>query len=100
MIFDTGSANLWVPAKNCTNCGFHPTFNAGASSTYQADGRPFHIEYGSGPVNGFLGNDVVTMGGITVSDITFAEVTDVSGLGLAYLIGKFDGILGMGEWPS
>jgi hypothetical protein len=30
---------------------------------------------------------------------TFAEVTNPNGLGPAYLIGKFDGILGMG-WPS
>jgi hypothetical protein len=25
------------------------------SSTYQADGRPFYIQYGSGPVSGYVG---------------------------------------------
>jgi len=36
---------------------------------------------------------------VKVPDYTFAEVTDVSGLGLGYTIGKFDGICGMG-WDS
>jgi hypothetical protein len=35
------------------------------------------------------------MGGLTVKAQMFAEVTDASGLGLAYKIGKFDGILGL-----
>jgi len=95
VIFDTGSANLWIPAANCTNCGFHPTFKADQSSTYQADGRPFYIQYGSGPVSGYVGKDVVNIGGITATGVNFAEITDASGLGLAYSIGKFDGIQGM-----
>jgi len=32
---------------------------------------------------------------LTVTSDIFAEVTDVSGLGLAYSVGKFDGILGL-----
>jgi hypothetical protein len=36
---------------------------------------------------------------MTVRGQTFAEITDVSGLGMAFLIGKFGGILGMG-WRS
>ncbi|RYY31439.1 hypothetical protein EON62_06400, partial [archaeon] len=95
VIFDTGSSNLWIPANNCTNCGLHTKFNAGASSSYVANGAPFYIEYGSGPVSGYLGEDTVNMGGINVPGITFAEITDASGLGLAYDIGSFDGILGM-----
>merc|ERR1711943_176904 len=35
------------------------------------------------------------MGGLVVQDQEFAEVTDASGLGAAYKMGKFDGILGM-----
>jgi len=95
VIFDTGSSNLWIPAANCSSCGLHTKFNAGASTSYQADGRPFYIQYGSGPVSGYLGEDVVTMAGLEVQNITFAEITDPSGLGLAYLIGSFDGILGL-----
>lgn len=95
VIFDTGSSNLWVPANNCTNCGLHASFNAANSQTYKPNGTAFYIQYGSGPVSGFLSADTVNVGGLSVSDATFAEITDASGLGLAYSIGKFDGILGL-----
>jgi len=39
------------------------------------------------------------IGSTEVDDYLFAEVTDVSGLGVGYSIGKFDGICGMG-WDS
>jgi hypothetical protein len=94
VIFDTGSSNLWVPGKKCTNCGSKPEYDSGASSTYQANGTVFKIMYGSGPVSGFLSKDKVSVAGLEVEQ-TFAEITDVSGLGPAFSLGKFDGILGM-----
>jgi hypothetical protein len=51
--------------------------------------------YGSGPVSGFQSIDVLDMGGLKVPQQMFAEVTDAAGLGAAYKLGKFDGILGM-----
>jgi len=54
---------------------------------------------GSGPVSGFLSQDKTVVSDLTVSTQVFAEITDVSGLGLAYSLGKFDGILGL-AWPS
>jgi hypothetical protein len=99
VIFDTGSSNLWVPSKQCTNCGlFKPKYDHSKSSTYIANGTEFKIEYGSGPVAGFFSQDSVEVGSATVRNVLFAEVTDVSGLGLAFKVGKFDGILGM-AWP-
>lgn len=96
VIFDTGSSNLWIPSKTCgLNCGLHPEYNSGASTTYHANGTVFKIQYGSGPVAGFLSADTVNVGGIAVPEQTFAEINDVSGLGLAYALGHFDGILGM-----
>jgi hypothetical protein len=95
VIFDTGSSNLWVPSKKCTNCGSHPLYDSSASSSYVANGTAFNIQYGSGPVAGFLSYDTVGFGGLPVQKFEFAEITDVSGLGLAYSIGKFDGILGL-----
>jgi len=105
VIFDTGSSNLWVPASNCskTSCLLKHKFNAGKSSTYHPNGSSFYIRYGSGPVSGFVSEDKVSFG-VAAGDSsaaafevkqTFAEITDPSGLGGAFAIGKFDGILGL-----
>lgn len=96
VIFDTGSADLWVASVNCdSSCGRHNKYDSSKSSSYIANGTTFHIEYGSGPVSGYESVDTLNMGGLVVHDQIFAEVTDVSGLGAAYKMGKFDGILGL-----
>ena len=54
VIFDTGSADLWVASANCTySCGFHTRFNNVKSTSYVPNGRLFNITYGSGSVKGF-----------------------------------------------
>lgn len=96
VIFDTGSSDLWVASSNCDDsCGRHAEYDASASSTYIANGTVFNIEYGSGPVSGYQSVDVLTMAGMTVENQNFAEVTDAAGLGAAYKLGHFDGILGL-----
>lgn len=70
-------------------------YDSSQSSTYEEDGESFDIMYGSGPVSGFQSIDTLNLGGLTVQEQDFAEVTDASGLGAAYRMGKFDGILGM-----
>lgn len=95
VIFDTGSSNLWVPAENCSSCGSHPKFDPTKSSTFKADGRIFDIRYGSGPVSGIVGQDNVQVGAFTVKGQDFAMIDNAKGLGLAYSVGKFDGILGL-----
>jgi len=99
VIYDTGSSNLWIPAKNCSNCGVKPKFDTSKSHSYVADGREFKIVYGSGPVSGYLAQDTVTLGNTGVTKQTMALVTDVSGLGAAFTIGHFAGILGL-AWQS
>jgi len=99
VIYDTGSSNLWLPGKSCTNCGTHPKYDSKKSSTYVPNGTHWEILYGSGPVSGFLSEDSVEVGDITVTKQTFAEVNDTKGLGLGYTLGKFDGILGL-AFPS
>jgi len=99
VIFDTGSSNLWIPSSTCTNCGLKPKYKSAASSTYQANGTIFDIEYGSGPVSGFLSEDTVNFGGKLLKNQVFAEINNVKGLGAAFTAGKFDGILGL-AWPS
>ncbi|ELK24020.1 PREDICTED: renin isoform X2 [Myotis davidii] len=97
VIFDTGSANLWVPSTKCsplyTACEIHSLYDSLESSTYMENGTEFTIQYGSGKVNGFLSQDAVTVGGITVTQ-TFGEVTELPLM--PFMLAKFDGVLGMG----
>lgn len=76
--------------------GHKDKFHASESSTYVKDGSQFQILYGSGPVSGTFGIDSVTVAeDITVKDVHFGQISDAAGLGYAYLLGKFDGILGL-----
>ena len=97
VIFDTGSANLWVASASCSssNCRSHPKYDSSASSSYAANGTTFDIEYGSGACTGFLSQDTLNWGGLTLKEQTFSEITDAGGMGIAYSVGKFDGILGL-----
>ncbi|CAD7960924.1 unnamed protein product [Amoebophrya sp. A120] len=104
VIYDTGSSNLWVPSSECTAfaCQAKSLFNEAKSESYVKNGTKFHIQYGSGPVDGFLGQDTLHLGNsgnVKLEKYVFAEITDVSGLGMAYAAGKFDGILGLG-WST
>nr|XP_020726606.1 renin isoform X3 [Odocoileus virginianus texanus] len=97
VIFDTGSANLWVPSTKCsplyTACEIHSLYDSLESSSYVENGTEFTIHYGSGKVKGFLSQDLVTVGGITVTQ-TFGEVTELPLM--PFMLAKFDGVLGMG----
>jgi hypothetical protein len=101
VIFDTGSSNVWVPSTKCSEsaCSGKAKYDSSKSSTYIANGTKFEILYGSGPVSGFLSEDNIAVGGLSLNKFTFAEVTDVTGLGPAFSVGKFDGIAGLG-YPS
>lgn len=96
VIFDTGSSNLWVPSKKCTqiSCKLHHKYDSSKSSTYKPNGTSFEIEYGSGNISGYVSNDVVGVADLTVTGQDFAEVVKESGM--AFTFGKFDGILGLG----
>ncbi|OBS75427.1 hypothetical protein A6R68_14055 [Neotoma lepida] len=97
VIFDTGSANLWVPSTKCsplyTACEIHSLYDSSESSSYMENGTEFTIHYGSGKVKGFLSQDIVTVGGIIVTQ-TFGEVTELPLI--PFMLAKFDGVLGMG----
>uniref|UniRef100_A0A8C8BAV4 cathepsin E n=1 Tax=Otus sunia TaxID=257818 RepID=A0A8C8BAV4_9STRI len=109
VIFDTGSSNLWVPSAYCVTHNIacqqgHIKFQPSQSSTYQAIGTPFSIQYGTGSLTGVIGSDQVAVTssspqveGLTVSNQQFAE--SVSEPGKAFLDAEFDGILGL-AYPS
>jgi len=95
VIYDTGSSNLWVPSKACTNCKHGtPAYDSAKSETYSKDGQSFAMQYGTGSCQGYLSKDQVQMGGLTIDAFPFGEVTQEA----ADVFGQapFDGILGMG----
>jgi len=103
VIYDTGSANLWVPGKNCSffKCWLHNKYDETKSSTFEKDGREFKVQYGSGPAEGVFNKDTVTDGNVDVKGQVFAEISTVTfgPLNIAFAMGKFDGILGLG-WKN
>ncbi|CAM1509095.1 Fc.00g028340.m01.CDS01 [Cosmosporella sp. VM-42] len=96
VVLDTGSSNLWVPSQSCGSiaCYLHSKYDSSESSTYKGNGSEFEIHYGSGSLTGFVSNDVMTIGDLTIENQDFAEAT--SEPGLAFAFGRFDGILGLG----
>ncbi|KAH8668443.1 putative vacuolar protease A [Xylariales sp. PMI_506] len=96
VILDTGSSNLWVPSQSCGSiaCYLHSKYDSSTSSTYKGNGSEFEIRYGSGSLSGFVSQDSVAIGDITIKHQDFAEAT--SEPGLAFAFGRFDGILGLG----
>jgi len=98
VVFDTGSANLWVPTRPKPprlGQGTHHYYRPPKSSTYRSSSRTFSIEYGSGAVRGQFCSDTVAIGALALEDFAFAEVGDTSGLD-HYGQADFDGILGLG----
>ncbi|XP_060737419.1 renin [Tachysurus vachellii] len=97
VVFDTGSANLWVPSQSCsplyTACFTHNRYDSSKSHTHIQNGTGFFIQYASGNVRGFLSEDVVVVSGIPVVQV-FAEATALPAI--PFIFAKFDGVLGMG----
>ncbi|XP_060786816.1 pepsin A-like [Neoarius graeffei] len=96
VVMDTGSSNLWVPSVYCSSqaCENHKQFNPQQSSTFRSTYQSLSIAYGTGSMTGFIGNDTVTVGGISVQNQVFglseteapymASMTADGILGLAY----------------
>lgn len=70
MIFDTGSADLWVPSSKSSTS--HSKFNTGSSSTIETSSAEWDITYGTGSSQGFLARDVVQLGGQSIPKQIFA----------------------------
>ncbi|KAM0789233.1 hypothetical protein ACM66B_000076 [Microbotryomycetes sp. NB124-2] len=91
MVFDTGSADMWVPAPNSKSQ--HKKFSVDASSTIETSTAEWDIRYGTGESRGFLARDVVSIGGYTVQQQIFA-LANQSAPVLEAL--PSDGVVGLG----
>ncbi|XP_056445559.1 nothepsin [Gadus chalcogrammus] len=95
VVFDTGSADLWVPSTYCVSqaCDHHRQFRAFESASFSHDGRTFGINYGSGHLLGVMGRETLKVAGVRVVDQEFGE--SVYEPGSSFLLARFDGVLGM-----
>ncbi|KAK1335414.1 hypothetical protein QTO34_003200 [Cnephaeus nilssonii] len=95
VIFDTGSADLWVPSIYCSSpiCVTHRTFDPRASSTFQSTDRPIELLYGLGNVTGLLGYDDVRVGDLVCKSQAFG--LSWLELSMSLEFAAYDGILGL-----
>jgi len=96
VIFDTGSGVTWVPSAACERggCEQHHRYNLVQSSTAAGKSKVrFHVVYGSGGVEGAVGTDDLHVGGITLPQAQFGEVSREKGD--AFRNAKFSGIAGL-----
>ncbi|KAG6377408.1 acid protease [Boletus reticuloceps] len=95
--FDTGSADLVLPAQACdSTCDGHTRYDPTASSTSVDFGKPFKLAYRDGSeVNGTQYVDSVYMGGYEAANQTLGAATTYSP---GFKSPNFlpDGLLGMG----
>ena len=75
-------------------CLTHKKYQSKRSSTYVKNGTEFKIRYGSGSMEGFMSTDTLRIGGLEIKNQSFSE--SVKEPGIAFVFGKFDGIMGLG----
>jgi len=95
VVYDSGSSNLWVPSAKCSNCKTTGgRYDSSASSSYVSNGQDFSLAYGTGDCKGFLSSDQTVLGGATIHNFTFGEVTEEAEA--VFGQAPFDGIMGFG----
>ncbi|GAB1867616.1 Lysosomal aspartic protease [Camponotus japonicus] len=101
VMFDTGSANLWVFSKNCTTpaCSKHNQYDSARSETYNSVTNNGHfifidLSYGGFYARGFLSTDIVNVANLNVRNQIFAEAVCISNEDLLNRQ-KIDGLLGL-----
>lgn len=93
VLFDSGSANLFVPSIDCDPsnypCNQHHRYNASASSTYKDLNQTFNM---ASWATGYQAQDIVTIGGMKIENQVFAQAIE---MGSTFDSDLYDGLLGM-----
>ncbi|MEE6480551.1 hypothetical protein FKM82_012608 [Ascaphus truei] len=99
VVFDTGSSNFWVPSAYCISeaCRVHEKFKSFQSISYEPDGKPFSIHYGTGQLLGIAGKDTLVISNMSIMGQDFGE--SILEPGMTFALAQFDGVLGLG-YPS
>ncbi|KAF9952830.1 hypothetical protein BGZ72_005883 [Mortierella alpina] len=97
MLFDTGSALIWVPDDRCTSpaCQKRKKYNRTLSGLYKQKGHlgSWGIKYSDGAnADGGYANDLLNVGGVEL-DQTFGLALNLSD---RYVNWTFDGVFGLG----
>lgn len=106
VVFDTGSGNLLVPAKDCSSsaCTMHDQFNEGASSTKKdlyCDGADINagdagdevtIKFGTGEISGRCMEDKICVGDVCSRGAFIAATEETTHPFASF---DFDGVLGL-----
>ncbi|KAM6437940.1 cathepsin E-like isoform 1-T1 [Liasis olivaceus] len=95
VVFDTGSADFWVPSAYCISdaCGIHQKFKSFLSHSYKHGGRHFSLRYGTGHLMGISSKDIVQISNISIEAQDFGE--SVYEPGATFISASFDGVLGL-----
>lgn len=84
-LLDSGSADLWIPSKQCKNCGNKRYFHADQSSTFMpamshtpTGDVPVPVQAGNnvGEIVGFLVEDTVRLGSVEFQNQSFLIVEE------------------------
>ncbi|ORY07724.1 acid protease, partial [Basidiobolus meristosporus CBS 931.73] len=95
VLFDTGSADLWVPSVFLPEGGNRTyAFNSSLSQTYEFLDNPVELEYARGKITGILGQDIVHLGSLKIYPQPIIEATELSKEFRNY---RFDGVFGLGS---
>src|SRR5205807_1933763 len=94
MLFDSGSADFWVPGIGCTNADSMSKLNP---QGIRKMNRDFKATYGIGEVSGSIYISSFNIDELTVTDQIFGIAQTLSA---DFTTSKFDGIMGFGLGPS
>ncbi|CAD8178863.1 unnamed protein product [Paramecium octaurelia] len=99
VIFDTGSANIWLNSARCSDygCKNHKQYDGSKSSTYEHLGYDLDVQFGTGELMGEINADTAYVGGVKIAKQEFAEIVKENGDVFAQ--SDFDGIVGL-AYPS